>query len=104
MPDTPEGIWKELHRHHAELQTAIAAKQLDQIHAHAEAVKRLTAALVEIVHPDHKASVEKGAEKIKKAVSDMHKSAHAEDAAGVNANFKLFEEALTELQEQMRKQ
>ncbi len=51
-----------------------------------------------------KASVHDGADRVNQAISDMHKSAHAEDAAGVNANFKLFEEALTELQQQMRKQ
>ena len=104
MPDTPEGIWKELHRHHAELQTAIAAKQLDKIHAHAEAVKRLTAALVEIAHPNYKASVGKGAEKINQAISAAHKSAHADDLAGVEANFKQFNDALQQLEQQMRKQ
>lgn len=104
MPDTPEAIWNELHRHQSELQTAIDAKQLDKIHAHAEAVKRLTAALVEVVHPNYKASVEKGAELIKQAISATHKSAHAEDIAGVESNFKLFNEALQELEQRMKKQ
>jgi hypothetical protein len=103
-PDTPEGIWTELHRHQAELQAAIAAKKLDEIHAHAEAIKHLTAALVDVVHPDYKASVEKGAERINQAITAAHKSAHAEDIAGLETNFKLFEEALSQLQEQMRKQ
>jgi hypothetical protein len=103
-PDTPEGIWKELHRHLAELQTAIATKKLDQIHAHAEAVKRLTAALVQVVHPDYKASVGKGAEKINQAISAAHESAHADDLAGVEANFKQFSDALHELEQQMKKQ
>ncbi len=104
MPDTPEGIWRELHRHQAELQPAIAAKQIDKTHAHAEAVKRLTAALVEVVHPDYKASVEKGAEKINQAISAAHRSAHADDIAGVEANFKQFSDALQQLEEQMKKQ
>jgi len=104
MPDTPEGIWKELHRHQAELQTALGAKQLDKLHAHAEAVKRLTAALVEVVHPDHRSSVEQGAEKINQAISAAHKSAHADDLPDVESNFKQFNEALQQLEEQMKKQ
>jgi hypothetical protein len=104
LTDTPEGLWTQLHRHQAELKSAIAAKQVDQIHPHAEALKLLTAALVQVVHPDHKASVEAGADTINQAISAAHKSAHAEDLPGVESHFKEFNEALQQLQEQMRKQ
>jgi len=104
MPDTPEAIWTQLHRHQAELKTVVAAKQIDEIHAHAEAIKQLTAALVQVVHPDYKASVQKGADKVDQMMSAAHKSAHAEDMAGVAANFKQFNDALQELEQQMKKQ
>lgn len=104
MPDTPEGIWKELHRHQSELQTAIAAKQLDKLHVHAEAVKRLTAALVDVVHPNYKTSVARGAEKVNQGIIAAHKSAHADDLAGVESHFQEFNDALHELEQQMRKQ
>ena len=104
LTDTIEGTWSALHKHHASLAEAVKAGKFDDIHPQAVAIGQLTTALANIVHPDHKASVQAGAGKINKAVSDMHKSAHAEDATGVQANFKLFEEALTQLEQQMRKQ
>jgi hypothetical protein len=104
LTDTPERLWTQLHRHQAELQAAITAGQLDQIHAHAVAIKQLTDALVEVVHPDHKPAVQKGAENVNRLISDVHKSAHAEDPASVAANFKQFNLALRDLDELMKKQ
>jgi hypothetical protein len=104
LTDTPERLWTQLHRHQAELQVAITAGKLDQIQAHAVAVKQLTAALVEVVHPDHKAAVQKGAENVDRLISDIHNSAHAEDPAAVEANFKQFTTALHDLDELMKKQ
>lgn len=104
LTDTPERLWTQLHRHQAELQAAITAGKLDQIQAHAVAVKQLTDALVEVVHPDHKVAVQKGAENVDRLVSEVHKSAHAEDLAAVEANFKQFTTVLHDLDELMKKQ
>ena len=104
LPDTPEAIWTELHRHHDQLAAAVMARAFDQVHGHAVAIEKLVGALVAIVHPDHKAAVQRGADQIIAAVKAAHKSAHAEDAAGLESNFKLFEQSLDELEKQMKKQ
>ena len=104
MPDTIEGIWTELHRHYSELESAVTAKQFTAIHPQAVAIKGLTAKLVEIVHPDHKASVQGGIDKINRAMDDLHKAADAEDEAGAKQNLKELDTALKQLEEQMKKQ
>ena len=104
LTDTPERLWTQLHRHLTELRAAITAGKLDQIHDHAVAIKQLTGALVEVVHPDHKAVVQRGAENVNRLISDVHKSAHAGHPASVEANFKQFSTALHDLEEQMKKQ
>lgn len=104
LPDTPEAVWTQLHRHQAELQAAIEGKKFDGIHAHSEAVRKLTGLLVQLVHPDHKAVVEKGAEKINHTISATHASVHADDTLAVENNFKQFSEALQALEQQMKKQ
>ncbi|MDB6111270.1 MAG: hypothetical protein JWR69_3020 [Pedosphaera sp.] len=104
LPNTPEGIWEEIHKHHSALESAIKANKLGDIHPHAMAIKDLTKALVDVVHPDHKPVVQSGADKINLAVSDMHKAAHADDQGAAEANFKRFDEAAKQLEEQMKKQ
>jgi hypothetical protein len=104
LPNTPEGIWTEIHKHQSALQSAVQNKKLDEIHPHAVAVKELTKALVDVVHPDHKAAVQSGVDKINLAVSDLHQAAHADDQAAAEANFKRFDDAVKQLEEQMKKQ
>jgi hypothetical protein len=104
LTDTPEALWSQLHRHQAELKSAIASKKLEEIHPQAEAIKQLTAAPVAVVHPDHKDSVQPGAHKVNQAISGAHKSAHADDLAGVESNFQQFNQVLDQLEQQMRKQ
>ena len=104
LPDAPEGIWAALHQRHDLFAQAITANDTGQIHGNAVAIEKLANALVSVVHPDHKAAVQKGADQIIAAVKAAHKSAHAEDAAGLESNFKLFEQSLNELEQQMKKQ
>ena len=104
VPNTPEGIWPDLHKHQAALELAVQNKKLDEIHLHAVAIKELTKAQVDIVHPDHRAAVQSGVDKINTTVSDLHKGADAKDQAAAEANFKRLEEALKQLEEQMKKQ
>ena len=104
IPNTPEGIWQEIHKHQSALESSVQNKNLDEIHPHAVAVKELTTALVNVVHPDHKAAVQSGADKINLAVSDLHKAAHADDQAAAETSLKRFDEAVKQLEEQMSKQ
>lgn len=104
LTDTPERLWTQLHRHQSELQAAITAGKFDLIHDHAVAVKQLTSALVEVAHPDHKPVVQKGSENVNRLISEVHKSAHAEDPAAIAANFEQFSTALHDFEQQMKKQ
>ena len=104
LPDTPEATWTELHKHHHQLAEAVKTRAFDQVHAHAEAIEKLAAVLVAVVHPDYKPTVQKGTDQIVAAVKACHKSAHAEDAAGLESNFKVFENSLHELEQKMKKQ
>src|SRR5206468_1733981 len=76
-PDTPEGIWKEIHKHHSELGSAMTGRRLGEVHPHADAIRDLLKALVAVVHPDHKKAVQSGADKINRALDELHKSADA---------------------------
>ncbi len=104
MPDTPEGIWTEIHKHQSALESAVQNKKLDEIHPHAVAIKGLTKVLVDVVHPDHKAVVQAGVDKINLAVGELHQAAHADDQAAADSNFKRFDDAVKQLEEQMKKE
>jgi hypothetical protein len=104
VPDTIEGIWTELHKHYSELEQAVNAKKLDEVHPHAVAITNLATKLVEIVHPDHKAVVQEGADKITRAANDLHKASHAGDRAAGQESLKQLGDALKQLEEQMKKQ
>lgn len=104
IPDTIEGIWTELHKHYAELESAVADKKLDGVHPHAVAINNLTTKLVDIVHPDHKAVVQEGANNITRAANDLHKASHAKDEAAAQESLKQLGDALKQLEEQMKKQ
>lgn len=104
VPNTPEAIWKELHRHQSALESAVTATKLDEIRLHAVALRQLTAALVEVVHPDHKAAVQSGVQKVDRAFGSLQKSADAGDPAAVQTSLNLFDDALKHLEQQMNKQ
>ena len=104
LPDTPEAIWTELHRRHDLFAKAIKSNDTTQIHANAVAIEKLCNALVGVVHPDHKSVVQKGAQQIIAGARGAHRSAHADDPPAVESNFKLFEQSLNDLEQQMRKQ
>jgi soluble cytochrome b562 len=104
VPDTIEGIWTELHKHHSESEQAVNAKKFDEVHPHAVAINNLAKKLVEIVHPDHKAIVQDGANKITRAADDLHKASHAGNEAAAQESLKQLGDALKRLEEQMKKQ
>ena len=104
LPNTPEGIWQEIHKHQSALESAVQNKKLDEIHGHAVAIQELTAGLVNVVHPDHKAVVQLGADNINRATSELQKALHAGDQATAEMNLKQFDEAVKQLEDQMKKQ
>lgn len=104
IPNTPEGIWQEIHKNQSALESAVQNKKLGEIHPRAVAIKELTKALVDMVPAERKAVAQPGAEKINLAVGELHQAAHAGDQSAAEAKFKQFDEAVKQLEEQMNKQ
>jgi hypothetical protein len=99
IPDTVEGIWKEIHKHHQELAAVVKAKKLAEVHEHAFAVRDLTKALPAKAHPDHKKMVENAVKRISQIAEDLDKSGDAGNQATTEANLKRFDAALKNLEE-----
>src|SRR6266568_2167305 len=58
VPDTLDGIWKEIHKHHHELADTVKARKLEDVHHHAFAVRDLAKALPAKVPAEHKKHIE----------------------------------------------
>ena len=99
IPDTVEGIWKEIHKHHQELAAVVKAKKLADVHEHAFAVRDLAKALPAKAHPDHKKMVENAVKRISQIAEDLDKSGDAGNQATTEANLKKFDTALKNLEE-----
>ena len=99
VPDTVEGIWKEIHKHHTELADTVKAKQLADVHHLAFAIRDLAKALPAKAHPDHKKMVENAVKRISQIAEDLDKSGDAGNQAATEANLKKFDTALKNLEE-----
>ena len=104
MPDTIEGVWKAIHEHHGELQSAVNASQFKDVPAHAGMIGDLVKHLVELTPSDQKAAVESGVNKITPALDELKSSAETGSETVMKTHFKEFEEALKQLEEQMKPQ
>jgi len=103
-PDTPEAIWTEIHKHHSALESSVTEKKLGEVHPHADAIRELLKALVAVAHPSHKAADQGGADNINRALDNLQKAIDAGNETATQESFKQFGEALTQLEEQMKKQ
>ena len=99
VPDTAEGIWKEIHTHHQALTDTVKAKKLADVHQHAFAIRDLAKALPAKTHPDHKKMVENAVKRISQLAEDLDKSGDAGNQATTEANLKKFDAALKNLEE-----
>ena len=104
LPDTIEGVWKPIHEHHGELGSVVNANQFKEVQSHAGMIGDLAKKLIELTHPDHKAAVESGVNKITHALDELKSSAETGSETVMKTRFKEFEEALQQLEEQMKKQ
>ena len=99
VPDTIEGIWKEIHKHHEELAATVKAKKLSEVHEHAFAIRDLAKALPAKAHPDHKKMVENAVKRISQIAEDLDRSGDAGNQATTEANLKKMDAALKNLKE-----
>jgi hypothetical protein len=104
LPDTLEGVWKHIHEHHAELETAITGKKFSEVQTHVQHLSALTKRLVELSHADHKTAVENGVNKINQPLAELKQSAETGSELVLKTNFDAFVKSLNELEEQMKKQ
>lgn len=88
IPDTVEGIFKEIQKHHHELAEVVKGKKLAEVHHHAFAVRDLANALPAKAPADKKTQVEGTVKNIAKLAADLDKTGDANNQAGTEANLK----------------
>ncbi len=88
IPDTVEGIFKEIHHHHMELGETVKNKKLADVHHHAFAIRDLAKALPAKAAADKKTQVEGTVKNIAKLAGDLDESGDANDQAKTEANLK----------------
>src|SRR5438552_18095675 len=99
VPDTVEGVWKEIHKHDQELADTVKSKKLADVHHHAFAIRDLAKALPAKTHPDHKKMVENAVKHVSQIAADLDKSGDAGDQAKTETNLKRMDAALKTLEE-----
>jgi len=99
IPDTVDGILKEMHKHDQELADTVKAKKLAEVHHHAFAIRDLAKALPAKAQPDHKKMVENAVKKVSQLAEDLDKSGDAGDQTKTEANLKKMDAALKTLEE-----
>ena len=88
IPDTAEGIFKEIHHHHMELADTVKNKKLADVHHHAFAIRDLANALPAKAPADKKTQVQGTVKNIGKLAEDLDASGDANDQAKTEANLK----------------
>ena len=99
VPDTLDGIWKEIHHHHQELKDTVKVGKLAEVHEHAFAIRDLGKALPAKVPSEHKKHVENMVKKLSQIAADLDKSGDAGDQAKTEANLKKLEALLKEMED-----
>ncbi|ODU25126.1 MAG: hypothetical protein ABS95_00860 [Verrucomicrobia bacterium SCN 57-15] len=100
IPDTVEGIFKEIHEHHMELKEIVEKKQLAKVHETAFEIRDLAKALVPKAPADKKTQVEGTVKNISKLADDLDASGDANDQAKTEANLKKLDGVLKVLHTQ----
>lgn len=100
IPDTVEGIFKEIHEHHMELADLVKNKKLAEVHHHAFAVRDLANALPAKAATDKKKQVEGTTKSIAGLAEDLDKSGDANDQAKTEAGLKKLDGLITALETQ----
>ena len=99
VPDTLDGIWKEIHHHHQELKDTVKAAKLADVHEHAFAIRDLGKALPAKVPAEHKKHAENTVKKLSQLAVDLDKSGDANDQAKTEANLKKLDTLLKEMED-----
>jgi hypothetical protein len=99
VPDTLDGIWKEIHKHHHELADVVKSNQLAEVHHHAFAIRDLAKGLPAKSPPDHKKHIENLVKKVSQIAEDLDKSGDANDKPATEANLRKMDAALKSMED-----
>lgn len=101
-PDTAQGIVKEIHKHHEQLNETIKGKRLKEAHEHSDAIGELAKALPAKAPEANKMRVEGTVKNILKITGDIHHSSEANDQAKTEASAKKLDGVLSVLDSQIK--
>ncbi|TAG09020.1 MAG: hypothetical protein EAZ42_08520 [Verrucomicrobia bacterium] len=98
IPETVEGIWKEIGNQQTKLDAVVAAKNLGEAHDHGFAIRDLVRALPAKVAAERKSKAEEAVPEINKLASAIDKSAAGGAQKTTEENVKKLATAVTTLQ------
>lgn len=100
IPDTVEGIFKEIREHHMELAEVVKNKKLAEVHHHAFAIRDLANGLPPKAAAEKRKQVEGTAKSIARLAEDLDASGDANDQAKTEANVKKLDRLVKALETQ----
>lgn len=102
VPDTAEGIMKEVHQQHSLITAAVTGKNLKAVHDPIEAIPALAKALPDKVAADKKVRVQGSVNNLTKVTETLHQAADAGDQAKAEAELKKLDGVLSALDQQIK--
>lgn len=102
VPDTADGIMKEIHQQHALITTAVSGKNLKGVHDPIEAIPDLAKALPDKVAADKKVRVQGSVNNLAKVIESLHQAADAGDQAKSETELKKLDGVLLALDQQVK--
>lgn len=98
IPETVEGVWKEIGNQQTKLDAVVASKKLGEAHDHGFAIRDLVRALPAKVPAESKAKADAAVPEINKLASAIDKSAAGGAQKVTEENVKKLATAVTTLQ------
>lgn len=99
IPETVDGIIKEIHKQQEALHDVVKAKKLAEVHHYAFAIRDLAKALPAKANPDMRKMVENAVKRVSQIAESLDKSGDAGNQAATEANVKKMDAALKILEE-----
>ena len=104
LPETFDGVCNAIHVYHGELESAVNTKKFSEVQSGAKTIGALAKKLVEVAPADRKPLVESGVTAMNQALDEIRSSAETGSDSVMKTRFKEFEQALEQLEQQMKKQ
>lgn len=102
IPETAEGIWKEIANQQTKLSSVVASGDLGEAHDHGYAIRDLVRALPAKVSADNKAKTEEAVKSIAKIAAAIDKSSAGGAKKATEANVTKLTAAISALQASLK--